>query len=173
MNKTFSEYGQDTWVINYFNQKRNGFFVDAGCVHPCNNNNTALLDIHYDWTGLCVGTHDIENFDRKVYGNLNWSSRKNSSFIFDKPINIDYEDVLESLGCRNGVDCLSIGKDLSEDAVRFIDIFPFERFSVQSILVETNPENIDEVHEKLISLGYSIKKSINKTIRLYGRNSDG
>jgi len=167
MNKTFSEYGQDTWIINYFNQKRNGFFVDVGCVHPFKNNNTALLDIHYDWTGLCVGTHDIESFDRKVYGNLNWSSRKNSSFIFDKPNNIDYENVLESLGCRNGVDCLSIGKDLSEDAVRFIDIFPFERFPVSLLTIDMNISDVEHLDIKIVDLGYTLTKQTNTTSRFY------
>ena len=34
---------EDTNILSYFNNKRNGFYVDVGCFHPINRNNTYLL----------------------------------------------------------------------------------------------------------------------------------
>jgi len=170
MNKTFSEYGQDNWVINQHRSKRNGFFVDVGCIHPLVKSNTALLDNHYNWRGMCVGTHDVESFNKRIYGKLDWSFRKNTTFIYDNPIQVDYEYVLESLGCRNCIDYLSIGLDLTPNTSHFIDIFPFDRFSVSLITIEMNLEDMDELGTKIVDLGYSLIKTTNTSIRFYRKN---
>ena len=40
--KTYSLLGEDT-IINNFFKKNNGIYVDIGCYHPLQGNNTYLL----------------------------------------------------------------------------------------------------------------------------------
>ena len=37
--------GEDTAVLDYFKNKKNGFYVDVGCYHPIHRNNTYLTTI--------------------------------------------------------------------------------------------------------------------------------
>lgn len=50
---------QDRWVIEeVFDHKSNGFFVDAGAgPDGIKNSNTYALEIHLDWTGICIEPH--------------------------------------------------------------------------------------------------------------------
>lgn len=49
-----SQLGQDLWVINTLNFKKNGYFVDLGALDGLTHSNTALLEKKYNWTGICV-----------------------------------------------------------------------------------------------------------------------
>lgn len=49
-----SQWGQDRWVLEVTNGKRNGFFLDIGAGHAIKDNNTWLLESEYGWDGICV-----------------------------------------------------------------------------------------------------------------------
>jgi len=51
--KTYSMDGEDLIIFDYFKNKKEGFFIDVGCYHPYNGNNTKLL---YDrgWSGINI-----------------------------------------------------------------------------------------------------------------------
>lgn len=59
-----SEWGQDKWVVEVTNGKRNGFFLDIGAGHAIQNNNTWLLESEYGWDGICVDP--VEEFYRDL-----------------------------------------------------------------------------------------------------------
>ena len=67
-------FGEDKFITNYFKKKTNGFYIDVGCYHPYNGNNTKLL---YDrgWSGINIDLdfHSIDffNFVRKRDENIN------------------------------------------------------------------------------------------------------
>ena len=48
-----SQHGIDTLVYNIFNQKNNGFFIEAGASCPDDQNNTAFLE-YRGWKGMLV-----------------------------------------------------------------------------------------------------------------------
>lgn len=48
--KWVSEENSDLWVLDIFNQKRNGTFVDCGAAGRSNSWN---LEKFYDWNGVC------------------------------------------------------------------------------------------------------------------------
>lgn len=52
--KTFSQLGQDLWVVQRLGVKRVGFFVDIGATDGVLLNNTYLLEKQYDWRGICI-----------------------------------------------------------------------------------------------------------------------
>ena len=49
---TYSQIGQDLWVLSYF-PINNGYFVDIGFYHPINLSNTYLLE-QKGWSGIGV-----------------------------------------------------------------------------------------------------------------------
>ena len=72
---------EDTAVINYFKDKKNGIYVDVGCYHPIHRNNTYLLH-KQNWNGINIDTSefsiDLFNFIRPKDLNYNCAiSNKN------------------------------------------------------------------------------------------------
>jgi FkbM family methyltransferase len=50
------ETGQDKWVVEFFNAKRNGYFVDVGAYDGVEGSNTLYLEKILGWNGICVET---------------------------------------------------------------------------------------------------------------------
>tara|TARA_B110001452_G_scaffold161159_1_gene134145 strand:+ start:952 stop:1569 length:618 start_codon:yes stop_codon:yes gene_type:complete len=67
-------FGEDKFIKNYFKKKSSGFYIDAGCYHPLDGNNTHLL-YKKGWNGI--------NFD------INFYSIKLFNFLRDRDVNIN------------------------------------------------------------------------------------
>ena len=67
-------FGEDKFISNYFRNELNGFYIDVGCYHPLDGNNTHLLH-KKGWNGI--------NFD------INFYSIKLFDFLRDKDVNIN------------------------------------------------------------------------------------
>ena len=65
---------EDTVVLNYFKNKKNGFYVDVGCYHPIHRNNTHLLH-KQDWNGINIDTSEfsIDLFNHMRPKDLNYN----------------------------------------------------------------------------------------------------
>ena len=57
---------EDTEILNYFEKKRGGFYVDVGCYHPIHRNNTYLLH-KQDWKGINI---DVSQFSIDLFNYL-------------------------------------------------------------------------------------------------------
>ena len=72
--KSYSGGAQDLIINYFFKNKKKGIYIDVGCYHPYNGNNTKLL---YDkgWSGINIDldfhTIDFFNFVRKGDENIN------------------------------------------------------------------------------------------------------
>jgi FkbM family methyltransferase len=49
-----SQLNQDINVLNFYNHKHNGFFVEIGASDGINLSNTYLLEKEFNWRGICV-----------------------------------------------------------------------------------------------------------------------
>ena len=58
--------GEDLQVKKYFNNKKDGFYIDVGAYHPVHRNNTMLL-YENGWEGINV---DISYFSIKLFNHL-------------------------------------------------------------------------------------------------------
>lgn len=52
--KSNSQLGQEEWVLNKLNKKRNGYFIDSGACDGIYLNNTLKLEKEFAWGGICV-----------------------------------------------------------------------------------------------------------------------
>ena len=52
--KTSAQNKEDRVIVQYFEGKRDGVFVDVGAHDGVQFSNTHLLETDYDWTGVCI-----------------------------------------------------------------------------------------------------------------------
>ena len=57
----YSQLGQDLWVLESTQFKRNGYFIDIGAYDGVFHSNTYLLEKDYGWNGVCVEPSDKYN----------------------------------------------------------------------------------------------------------------
>ena len=57
---------EDTAILDYFKDKKNGFYVDVGCYHPIHRNNTYLL-YKKNWRGINI---DVSQFSVELFDHL-------------------------------------------------------------------------------------------------------
>ena len=57
MVKFYSDEGQDKWVLERLDNKRNGYFVDIGAYDGINGSNTYAMECYFNWRGICVEPH--------------------------------------------------------------------------------------------------------------------
>ena len=50
---SYSQLGQDLEVLNVYNNKSNGFFIEVGASDGIELSNTYLLETKYNWRGIC------------------------------------------------------------------------------------------------------------------------
>ena len=56
--KTYSMYGEDLIVDKFFKKKQKGYYVDVGCYHPIDGNNTYLL-YKKGWSGINIDINKL------------------------------------------------------------------------------------------------------------------
>ena len=75
-----SQFGQDLFVLNELNFKKNGFFVEFGATNGINGSNTYLLENRFNWRGILAEPAKIFynelNKNRKCFieTNLVWKN---------------------------------------------------------------------------------------------------
>jgi FkbM family methyltransferase len=90
--KTYAMDHEDTAVLDYFKDKKNGLYVDVGCYHPIHRNNTQLL-YKKNWSGINIDTSQfsIDLFNYLRPNDLNYKcavSNKNEiiKFFYQKEL---------------------------------------------------------------------------------------
>ena len=171
--KTYSQYGEDLAVEKYLEEIDNGFYVDLGCFHPIQYNNTILL-YQKGWRGINI---DINEFSIKLFNfcrpddlNLNLAvSDKNGEIDFYYQKKLSLLSTIKKSRCNfsfqgkiNKKKILSqtLTKALDDSKYKnrqidFLDIdiegadldalksLDFFRYSPKLICVEIFPENLD------------------------------
>jgi len=50
----YSQFNQDLKVLEFYNNKKNGFFIEIGAGDGILESNTYLLETQYEWKGICI-----------------------------------------------------------------------------------------------------------------------
>ena len=123
----YSYEQQDEFIVNIFNLKRDGFFLDIGCAHPIIGNNTYTLDSVFGWKGFCFDLYNIipGHWDLKSNQPVNygWSDVRKAPLMIMDATTPDFTEFL-----RNNVP-----KDLVVDYVSLDIDIPGHNFSLMGL----------------------------------------
>ena len=87
--KSFSQEGEDKFLLEYFKDRINGFYIDVGAFHPYRINNTYLLykkcfrGINIDISATSIDFFDLARPD-DVNLNVGASDKFEDKFFFSK-----------------------------------------------------------------------------------------
>lgn len=123
--ESYSQIGQDLEVLKFYNNKKDGFFVEIGASDGINLSNTYLLEKNYNWKGICVEPIP-KNF------NLLCKNRPNSLCCDNAVYNESNMDVIFDIannydllsGIANNIDChkTAVDKNKTQITVKTITL---------------------------------------------------
>jgi FkbM family methyltransferase len=181
-----SQLGQDLFVLETLNQKKNGFFIEIGAGNGKHLSNTYLLEKEYNWDGILVEPNKssfkactnlrhcrvinklILNsevatvlFHEKRIGEFSFSEgygNKNSNDVIDsyEIESIKFEEIFRDFSIIPDIDFLSIDTEGSE--VEILSSINFSKYRPNIICIEHNYVKSNRVYIKnfLKSKGYII-----------------
>ncbi len=184
-----SQLGQDLFVLETLNQKKNGFFIEIGAGNGKHLSNTYLLEKEYNWDGILVEPNKssfkactnlrhcrvinklILNsevatvlFHEKRIGEFSFSEgygNKNSNDVIDsyEIESIKFEEIFRDFSIIPDIDFLSIDTEGSE--VEILSSINFSKYRPNIICIEHNYVKSNRVYIKnfLKSKGYIIAYS--------------
>jgi len=124
-----SDCGQDKFVLDTLNNKRNGYWLELGCQGPISSSNTQVLELEYNWKGISIDINQ-SYIDQ-------WAGVRNTDMLFcANALLLNYEELLEKLNAPKEIDYLSI--DLEPPPVTFaaLDKIPFHKYKFKVITFE-------------------------------------
>jgi len=148
--KNHAQSYQDLFVLSATNGKRNGRYLEIGSAEPFKNNNTALLETAFGWTGVSV------DINQKVVTEF-MEQRNNLVFCLDAT-RIDYAKFLHTLGFAGDMDYLQIDCDPPTYSFEILKRIPFDQYRFAVITFEhdyyVDTRIRDQAREYLLSKGY-------------------
>jgi hypothetical protein len=140
--KTYSQIGQDRFVLDILQQKKNGLFLDIGGAWPVYLNNTYALEKDYGWTGVSM---DLESTYAK-----DWEqSDRTSDFLVQDALTADYHKIINDLLTHNKaerVDYLSVDLEPPFITLEALRKIPFDTYRFSVITFETDMYRDDPGH---------------------------
>lgn len=152
----YSQAAQDIFVLSCLDGKTNGTYLDLGCRHPIEINNTFLLETKFNWKGVSVDIDEYYIRQHKI--------RDNVSLCLDAT-KLDFKKIIELLG-TNHIDYLSLDLEPADITDKCLKSIPFKEIEFSLITYEHDEyrfgENYKLESRKLLeSYGY---KRINSSI---------
>lgn len=97
-----SQVGQDKFVLNATQFKKNGFFVEFGSQDPIQINNTYVLEKEFGWKGLMF------EWDSKFAPLYEKHRSEETIFIIEDATQIDYKELFAEVKLPHNMDYLQI-----------------------------------------------------------------
>ena len=133
LGNSYSQIGQDLDVINYFKNKKNGYFIEIGATNGIDLSNTYLLEKKYDWDGICIEPQD--SYYNKLVQNRDCYT-DNSLLFSEKGKEFDFSNANELGGITDYIDKWTSAKE-SEQVKKISE-------TLNNILIKYNaPKYID------------------------------
>jgi len=146
--KNYSQCYQDMFVLSMTNGKQNGTFIEIGCADPFFNNNTALLEEKFNWSGISIDIDPkmIESFSKERKGKT----------LLANALKIDYDQLLT----ESTYDYLQLDCEPASTTFEILRKIPLHRVKFSVITFEhdyytTENKEIKEKSRKYLeSFGY-------------------
>jgi hypothetical protein len=125
---TYSQVGQDLFVLKTLNNKKNGYYIEIGGNHPDYINNTFLLEKEFLWNGFSL------EIDKKLVEAYN-KVRRNICIEADA-IKFDYLKFLKKNNYPSQIDYLSLDIEPPEQTFQCLLKLPLEKYRFSVITYE-------------------------------------
>ena len=125
----YSQIGQDLQVLEFYDNKKNGFFIEIGAYDGIELSNTYLLEKTYNWKGICV-----EPIPKKF--ELLCKNRPNSLCYDYAVYNTSYKEVIFDVG-SNTCEMYS-GINGTLDCQCYIDLVNANKTQIMRITISLN-----------------------------------
>ena len=155
---TYSQWGEDKYINDFFKNKMDGIYLDIGCFHPLMYSNTCLLH-RKGWRGINIDINptsiDLFNIVRPKDINL-CTTINDTKKVFD----IYYDDPFSPVNTLNKTFYENLkNRPLKEDKKITV-----ESKSMNEILdISKINQNIDFINLDVEGMDYTILKNINLT----------
>jgi hypothetical protein len=152
---SYSQAGQDKFVIDTLKGKTNGLYVEIGAYHSKEISNTYMLEKDYDWSGVSfeIMPDRVEEF------NLNRSNR----CLLADATKFNYEALFDILQYPKQIDYLQIDIEPAKQSLEALYSLPLDKYRFSVITFEhdlyADPSNIDIKNKQkdlLLGLGYQL-----------------
>ena len=124
--KTYSTENQDRFVLTTLKELKGGFFIDIGCRHPIEGNNTYLLETEYDWTGVLI---DLDVAAINLCKHIRKKSKSFAMDVIEKPLS---RFILPN--CPQTIDYVSF--DVDEANLSVIRDWDFDKYKIKCLTFE-------------------------------------
>jgi hypothetical protein len=143
------------FVLSVLNGKMNGCYLEIGSSDPYKNNNTALLENKFAWSGIGL---EYDEHMAQTYK----KHRKNPVLCVDALI-VDYEKLLQKyFPNQNNIDYLQLDIDPPQNTYEVLLSIPFDKYRFAVITyehdyyIDLSKSYRDKSREYLSSLGYEL-----------------
>lgn len=180
--KLYSEYDEELIIRDFFDDRRDGFFLDVGCSHYKTNSTTYFLEKHLNWSGIAIDALPQYAAD---YKRFRPNTRFYSFFISDrsdqrKDFHIVPRNPVLSTGDKgqadrwggyedDSVQTITLNDLLNQAGVSKINLlsmdielfepkalagFDIERFRPELVCIEAHPQVRDQLMDYFTHHGY-------------------
>ena len=152
IDKNYSQSLQDIFVLSMLDGKQQGSYVEIGSAEPFYNNNTALLETKFGWSGISldIDQNKIADFVQQ---------RTNPALCLDATT-VDYAKLFKEMNLPVNIDYLQIDCDPPKVSYAILTSMPFDQFKFAVITFEHdyyyNKVIRDQSREFLIKHGYQL-----------------
>jgi len=167
--------GQVDRILKHFNNKKDGFFIEAGAGDGEATSNTVFMEAKLGWSGLLVEPNkaifdSLGGKKRNVFSIQSCLSRHR----FAEKLKFDTDDVFgdivakktETVQCfplyslllalgNPRVDFLSL--DVDGDELDVLRTIPFDMVDIEMFLIKTKNENSTIINDLMSQSGYELK----------------
>lgn len=163
--QNFSQVYQDMFVLTVLNGKMNGSYLEIGSFEPYKNNNTALLENKFAWSGVGIEINeDIVKTYRK---------HRHNPVVCSDALIIDYNKFLTKyFPNQTTIDYLQLDIDPPNNTYQVLLSIPFDKYKFAIITyehdyyIDITRSYREKSREYLLSLGYEL---VVPNITPYGR----
>ena len=197
---SYSMFGEDVFVEKFFKKRPKGFYVDVGCYHPLDGNNTYLLH-KKGWYGINIDLNQIsidlfnnarkndlnlriavsnkfqkiKFFYRKKINMLNTINKKFANSNFRKGFKTSYvqADTLNSVLSKSKYKNKKIdflNLDIEGNELKALKTFNFNKYKPSLICVEIHNQKATKNIEDYYKINKLYKLLIKKGYRLFWKN---
>jgi hypothetical protein len=127
--KNFSQVYQDMFVLAVLEGKIGGSYLEIGSSKPFYGNNTALLELDFDWKGIGI--------DNNLQDCNEYSAVRKNPVIHDDALTVNYEKIIQNHFPEQYVfDYLQIDIEPAKQTFEALMAVPFEKYKFKVITYE-------------------------------------